>query len=357
MPMATESLRRRTLLGLAAAVCAPRRAVSATATPETVFAAWDDDRHRHHVGLLRTASADGATPPRAAIEVPTRAHGLALEPEGTLLAVARRPGDWLLRWHPRRGRIAMHWNAGARRFNGHVERRGAHVFTTETELDSGQGVVVVRDAASLRELAAWPTQGLDPHDMLFDGDSRLWVANGGIATEAATGRAKELRDMDSSLVCIDAASGERIGQWRLDDPRLSMRHLALGSDGSIGVALQAEHDNAARRAAAPLLARWSDQSLRSVGGPLLAGYGGDVASIGRMFFVSAPRAGVVAAWHPEHGWREPWPLEQACALAVSKARLWCGGAEGLREMEAGATPASGSALASGLKLDNHAVLF
>jgi len=32
------------------------------------------------------------------LEVPTRAHGLLREASGSLLAVARRPGDWLLRW-------------------------------------------------------------------------------------------------------------------------------------------------------------------------------------------------------------------------------------------------------------------
>jgi hypothetical protein len=36
----------------------------------------------------------------AALDVPTRAHGVWAEAGGTLLAVARRPGDWLLRWRP-----------------------------------------------------------------------------------------------------------------------------------------------------------------------------------------------------------------------------------------------------------------
>jgi hypothetical protein len=46
--------------------------------------------------------------------------------------------------------------------------------------------------------------------------------------------------MDPSLCVLDAASGERGNQWRLPDHLLSIRHLAMTSDGTTAVGLQYE---------------------------------------------------------------------------------------------------------------------
>jgi uncharacterized protein len=351
MPTATDLLTRRALLGAAACTALP----AWSASPATLFAAWDDGAS-HHFGLLRADAS--VLRVQASLAAPTRAHGLAVEPEGTLLAVARRPGDWLVRWHPSdrsRSKPLWHWNTSGRTFNGHIERRGDVVFTTETDAESGHGVLVLRDAATLRECAVWPTHGRDPHDFLFDGNGALWLANGGIATDAATGRAKDVQAMDSSLVRLDARSGALTGQWRLADARLSLRHLALADDGRLGIALQAEHDDAVQRDAAPLLAVWRDDELRAINGPAAAGYGGDIAAIGSRFFISATRANKLWAWHPNTAWREFADARQVCALAASRQRLWCGAADGVLSIDDDMTlPAQ--PLPRDVRLDNHVVL-
>jgi uncharacterized protein len=345
MPTAIELPSRRALLGAAACVALP--AWPAAASPTTLFAAWDDGNGAsHRIGLLRLSAT--AARVHAALDVPTRAHGLAVEPEGTLLAVARRPGDWLVRWHPSRGQPVWHWNRGGRSFNGHVERRGDVIFTSETDHESGQGVLVLRDAVTLRERAVWPTHGRDTHDFLFDGEGAVWVANGGIGTDTATGRSKDVRAMGSSLVRLDARSGEITGQWRLSDARLSLRHLALADDGRLGIALQAEHDDTAQREAAPLLAVWRSGELCAISGPAAAGYGGDIAAIGARFFVSATRANTLLAWDAEAGWIERPDMAQVCALAAAKQQLWCGGAHACVSLE-GQTWRTPPAL----RLDNH----
>src|SRR5690606_17233195 len=110
-------------------------------------------------------------------------------------------------------------------------------------LETGAGFIGVRDARSLEVFARWETGGSDPHELAL-ADGGLWVANGGIETRPETGRMKHhLERMDSSLVRLDAATGRLTGQWRLDDRRLGLRHLALAGDGTIGIALQAEHED------------------------------------------------------------------------------------------------------------------
>ena len=346
MPTVIERISRRGLLGAAAGTALP--AWPAT-TGSTLFAAWDDGA-AHHVGVLRTDQASVQV--RRALALPTRAHGLAQEPEGTLLAVARRPGDWLLRWHPARHKMQWYWHAGGRSFNGHVERRGNFVFTTETDHASGHGVIVQRSASTLRERAVWPTHGRDPHDFVFDDDGALWVANGGIGTDAATGRAKDVRAMDASLVRLDARSGALTGQWRLADARLSVRHLALASDGRLGIALQAEHDNAAERERAPLLALCHNGQLRTENGPAAAGYAGDTVALGQRFFVSATRTGKLLTWDADGICTELASAPGICALAATQQQLWCGAADGVLSIKDGILFAHQP---RALRLDNHAI--
>lgn len=349
MPTAID---RRGLLFAAAAAALP--GASQAAVPPTLFAAWDEaDGTVHRVGLVRLAPRARTV---AAIDVPTRAHGVVALPDGALLAVARRPGDWLLRWQPATRRAQWLWNEAGRVFNGHARVHAGGLYTTETDLASGQGLVVQRDLQTMQARAVWPTHGIDPHDLRFDPrdgtrDGALWVANGGIATDPATGRSKDTRAMDSSLVRLDAADGKLLGQWRLADRKLSLRHLALAADGAVGVALQAEHDDAVEREQAPLLARWQADRLDAVPGPAAAGYGGDITALGADLIVSAPRAGRVERWRAEQGWTTLQRAADACALVVDGQSLWCGAPQHWWR-----DSAADGAQAPGMRFDNHATM-
>ena len=335
----------------------PVAASDATAPPPaTLVAAWDDAAG-HRVGVL-TAAGDGDLRVEAALSVPTRAHGLLAETGGSLLAVARRPGDWLLRFGRDGRRLREHWIGPEARFNGHLllSPDGRRLYSTETELDGGAGRIGVRDTASLELLASWPTHGLDPHELMWDADGTLLVANGGIPTQPETGRAKRgLERMDPSLVRLDPADGRLLGQWRLEDPRLSVRHLAR-QGARTAIALQAEHDDPARRAAASVLALFDGARLRLAETPprSMAGYGGSVAGASGRFFVGCPRAGGTGCWHADGTWLGFAPLEEACALAARGAGVWSGGRDRGRWADgprAAAAPVDTGA--AGLRLDNH----
>lgn len=313
--------RRRFLQAAGLAIVVPARARSA---PARLAAAWDDAQGRHFAGWL-AASATALRVQRA-IELPTRAHGLHVEADGALLVVARRPGDWLLRW-PAQGPAQWRWSEPDRRFNGHLLALGGRLLTSETDLDSGAGRVVVRERRSLQVMADWASHGIDAHQLLADADGSLLVANGGVTTRPETGRVKLARDrMDSSLVRLDADDGTLLGQWRLADRRLSLRHLARHAGGGIGIALQAEHDDAAQRGAAPLLALFDGTALAIAAAPqVLAGYGGDIVATPAGFVVAATRAGGLARWSADGRWAGFTPLPEACPLAWHDGTLWAGG--------------------------------
>ena len=330
-----DQARRRWLGALALGVCLPGVAGASQGSPTRLLAAWQSDNEQC-IGLIDLSVDEARVAHR--LQVPTRAHGLFVEAGGSVLAMARRPGDWLVRWHPTSGATQWQWIEDDHRFNGHVmaSADGKTLWTTETVRDSGQGRVALRDASTLARTAAFATQGMDPHEMLVlparVGEvpaGSLLVANGGIPTQPETGRAKrDLERMDASLVALDGASGCVLGQWRLEDPRLSIRHLAWDAvSGRVGIALQAEHGDVLARHAAPLLAVWDGSSLKSAEEqPALAGYGGDIcARPGGGFLVSCTRAHKVAQFSGNGHWEICFALEDACALDEVAGTWWSAG--------------------------------
>lgn len=319
-------------------------------------AAWRaDDGER--IGLVG-AHPDGWRILRQ-LTVPTRAHGLLVEGPDRYLAVARRPGDWVLRWDGQGRELAWAWTDPGRAFNGHViaSPDGRWLYTTETDLDTGAGLIGVRERESLEKVDEWSTGGLDPHELLLDSAGRLMVANGGIPTLPETGRLKiGLERMDASLVRLSCDTGEITGQWKLDDRRLSLRHVAWCGD-QLGIALQAEHAEPDRRAAAPVLARFDGRALavcEADPSARFAGYGGDVAATIDGWAVSCPRVGRIALWRADGRWDGTLALDEACALAGGEGRLWIGGRHQVLTRQHDGRVAASDLPA--LRLDNHWVL-
>jgi uncharacterized protein len=334
--------RRNCLLALAGGLLSPGAWASPTGGPsDTLVAAWEADSE-YRVGLITVGPEHWAV--QQSVTVPTRPHALLAEPGGTVLAVARRPGDWLLRWrpgvphHPQQ----WHWIGGDRRFNGHAVASADHtlIWTTETDLETAQGLIGVRDARSLEKHGEWATHGMDPHELLVLPEpvgacpaGTLMVANGGIPTLPETGRSKrQIERMDPSLVAVDPASGKLLGQWRLDDPHLSIRHLAWDTHAKrLGIALQAEHPAPEDRWRAPVLAEWDGARLwTEPRSPDLRGYGGAVAAApGGGFMVGCPRAQALAVYSTGARWSHNLTLPDACAVAASDGRWWAGGSTGV----------------------------
>lgn len=336
---------------------------SDSSRPEArLLAAWDDAQGRHFIGLLAAGPSDTLRV-LASLSIPTRAHGLTLEREGSVLVAARRPGEWFLRWWPEGRRPAQWvWSEADRRFNGHAlaHASGQWICTVEADQESGQSLVVRRHARTLAKEDEWPTGGVDAHQLLWDGDGALLVANGGVPSLPETGRAKrQMHLMASSLVRLDTERGRQTGQWRLDDARLSLRHLVRHARGDVGLALQAEHDDPAARAAAPVLAVWDGDRLRTHTSPRpLAGYGGDIMATALGFVVSTPKADGVACWSVDGRWQGFIAVPEACALtnAAQAQGAWIGSrGAGLAwdGPESGAPQAPKDAE---FRLDNHWVL-
>ncbi len=329
-------LRRDVLQALAALLLAPSataaRAAGNKAVPQPtrIAGAWRGPAvdSTQHVGVLAVDWAGGAVAIDLACPVPSRAHGILVEPGGEWLAVAYRFGSWLWRLDAR-GRpmrkVDLGTAADDRRFAGHVIRSpdGAVLLTTELDPWTGEGFIGVRDPLSLAKLEEWRTHGSDPHQLLVDPDGNVVVANGGVL-RSPDDRKRDLDRMASSLVVLDGRNGALRGKWALGDERLSLRHLAYstivtGEQPLLGIALQAEHDDAARRAEAPVLALFDGTQLvvpsfAAQGG----GYAGDIAPAPGGFVVSCQHAGRALWWQRDRPAQLATvaELRQVCAVSA-----------------------------------------
>ena len=305
------AIERRTALGLLAAGIVgsllPIFARSEAAAPDAP--------------LYLSARADAAGEYRASgftadgarvfdVPLPGRGHSFAVRPDGNATVhFARRPGRFALVLDLLRSTVAHRVETPAgRHFYGHgvFSPDGRLLYATENDFDRERGVVGVYDAhAGYRRVGELPSHGIGPHEigLLSDGET-LVVANGGIATHPDLPRVKlNLPTMAPSLCFVDRRSGALRRELVLDPAlhRLGIRHLAVGPDNTVAVAMQYEgpaHDRV------PLVAlQRGEGPLHLLNGPpsvirAMKNYCGSVCfdPSGRIIAVSAPRGNLVTFW-------------------------------------------------------------
>lgn len=349
--------RRQFLQSTAACLLAAYKTSWATSS-QTIAIAWDDPAGKHFIGLLNLS--EQAPQITAQIEVPTRAHGLVAMPGNSVLAVGRRPGQWMLRWWPGTStKPQWLWADDDFSFNGHalLSTDQTQLYTTESNTDSAAGYLTQRDARSLAVLARWPTHGLDPHDLKWAGAHQIWVANGGVLTQAETGRAKlKSAPIDSSLVLINTQNGQLQNQWRLDDPFLSIRHLAIHVSGAVGAALQAEHPDPVQRQNAPVFSLLTPARKELTAIKIIAsraGYAADIAALEKGWAISCPRSNAALVYSLDGQSVTEHALPSACALVADTEKVLVLGQTQLAHLQEDNVRSA----PTGLQIDNHAVRF
>lgn len=244
------------------------------------------------------------------LPLPSRGHSFALRPRGQeAVHFARRPGRFALVLDLVQGAIARPVEAPpGRHFYGHgvFSHDGRLLYATENDFGGERGVIGIYDAeADCRRVGELPAHGIGPHEiaLLADGET-LVVANGGIATHPDLPRVKlNLPTMAPSLCFVDRRRGALRRELRLDPAlhQLGIRHLAVGPDDTVAVAMQYEGPAQDR---VPLVALQRDGGrLRLLQGPrsvlrAMKNYCGSVCFEpgGGIIAVSAPRGNLLTFW-------------------------------------------------------------
>ncbi len=326
------------LAGLAGLAAPLPAALGAPAAPRPLLlSARGDGRGRYFV-----SGFDGDGRPAFDLALPGRGHAVVLRPgpphgsrHGPRQAVvfARRPGGFALVLDLEAGRFLQRLDSGqGRHFYGHgvFSRDGRTLFSSENAFGSGRGVIGIRDATDgYRRLGEYPSHGIGPHDLRLLADGKtLVVANGGVLTHPDSGRAKlNLPEMSPSLAYLDLADGALRADYRLpaERHRLSIRHLAVGPEDRVAIALQYEGP---RADLPPLVAlHGGEDAIALLAAPepvqrRMRNYCGSLAldSAGETLAVSCPRGGLVTFWAPREGrFLRALALPDGCGVAPAAA--------------------------------------
>lgn len=269
------------------------------------------------------------------VNIPTgfRGHGVLQHPRypQRVLMLSRRPGREFIEADLTENRISARISCQpGRHLHGHAcfSQDGRYLYTTESDYHTGRGKVVVRDGLNYQWLAEFDSQGIGPHELKLMPDGKtLAVANGGLRTHPESGRKiLNLDTMRSSLVYLRASDGELTDEQTLAEPKASIRHLDIATDGTVAVATQLQRE------------AMSDSHLVYLGAvhkpggnlqPLLAeeaimrefnDYMGSVVvhNQQRLVAFSSPRGNLVGFWHLDSAeFVNYYPFHDVCGLAVS----------------------------------------
>ena len=311
--MASTAIDRRYFLaGLGAALlAAPGRPSAATPLPGEAYVSGRGDGRGH----FSVAAFDGDGGMLLDQALPARCHAIAVSPDGMrCVAVARRPGTFAVVVDLPSRRIVQQLAATqGRTFAGHAvfSQDGSRLLLTEDDTVREEGFVAIRAVAdAYRPAGGFRTRGVGPHELLWSADGRtIAVANGGILINPDSGRVPlNIDSMQPSLALLDAADGslQRTATLPAALHQLSIRHLALLSDGRLAFGMQYQGPIEDAVSLVGILA--PDGAVRLLDVPAhlafrVRQYIGSVASdaSGRWLAASAPRGNLVMVWDADSG--------------------------------------------------------
>ena len=308
------------------------------------------------------------------IELPERGHSFAVSPDGrSAVHFSRRPGVFALAIDLIRGTtLAAFSPPDNRRFQGHgaFGADGQRLYVSENDFEKARGVIGVYDVANgYARVGEFPSYGIGPHEIaLLPDGSTLAVANGGIATHPDMPRVKlNLPEMSPSLTYIDRRNGALLAEYRMDAAlhQLGIRHLAIGRNATVAVAMQYEGP---RDDLVPLVALKRGNELRPLSMPeatlrAMKQYCGSIAfdSSGRIIATSAPRGNIVTFQDADTGvWLSTVPVIDGSGIAPSTRPGCFIATSGLGDVfhinaRSGHAQALGGRLHAGGHWDNHLV--
>lgn len=181
-----------------------------------------------------------------------RGHGISQHPvrKSNAIMFGRRPSTMMIEVDLVSGKLINQIECDKNRHlfgHGCFSRDGKLLITAESDMLTGQGKIVIRDANHYQLLDELDSYGIGPHEIkLMPQTDTLVIANGGILTHPESGRKKlNLDSMNSSLTYLNLKNGQLIAQVKVPENKASIRHLDVADDGTVVFAMQMQRQAAA----------------------------------------------------------------------------------------------------------------
>lgn len=160
-----------------------------------------------------------------------------------------------------------------REFYGHGAWRedGGLLYATETVVETGRGIIAVRDGKTFQSLGELETYGLNPHDcVLVDSGRVLAITNGGGRAEGAA----------PCVTYVELSSQKLLDKAEISVPHINAGHLSLTPRGDL-VVVSAQRLGLPDDALGGLSIRPAGGSLTTMIEPreIVQGFRGEVLSV------------------------------------------------------------------------------
>lgn len=285
-----------------------------------IVTSWMDAQNKFKTGIMEIK--DGNISVVCEYDIPSRAHEVIYEGNGNWIVVDRIPGDWIGRYNYKKGLVNLHnIEAGTILFAGHMKKSldGKLIYTMEYDKPTGQSIVGVRNSHTFKKENEFRTGRTDPHGLILDDKGDIWVSNGGIPKHIPKdAQDVDLHPVETAISQLDAKSGNLKKEWLLDQPKLSIRHLAWGymnGEKVLGGSIKASHKTQNERKYAPALAILHKEKLEAIDFKLpYEGYVGDIAFSKGSFYLSCTWANKIAVYNPSTKKIMDYDMFESCAL-------------------------------------------
>lgn len=175
--------------------------------------------------------------------LPTRLHDMIIG--NHIIAMGRRPSEqfWVL---DKAGVIIKEViSAPNRHFYGHgcLSVDGKWLYVCENNTDTLTGCIGIYDTTTYHKVGEFDGCGIGPHEIVCHPDGvHLIIAGGGIQTEKASRLELNLDTMTPALYYMNRHTGQVVAHLCPTDPLMSIRHLAVCSDGLVVIGIQYQGD-------------------------------------------------------------------------------------------------------------------
>jgi len=192
-----------------------------------------------------------------------------------------------------------------RYFYGHgaYSMDGSLIYSTETLLQTGDGVIAIRDAKTLEIVGEFPSYGKEPHECkLINNGQTMVVTNGG----------GNIQGDAPCVTYIDIASKQLLEKVELSNARLNTGHASVNDNGSL-VVVSAPRSGLGKQHLGGVSIRPHGESMKTAASPdvITKRMQGEALSV-----AINPKEKIAAVTHPDGNMVTIWSLQSRQLLKV-----------------------------------------
>lgn len=224
-----------------------------------------------------------------------------------ILVCSRKPNASLLKYDLKGNKVAELKPLPNQHFEGHAifSLDEKFIYTTASDFEAGKGKLLKLNSHDLSLVEQFDSQGIGPHELVWQSATHIAIANTGVLTHPASGRKILNKDnIQSNIVLFNSQTHSVDHNWQVPQLGLSARHLDRMDDGSLVIGCQYKKQDQrppciafANKAKGLVFADTENESLHWN----MLGYSASIKAIpnSKQALISNPRGHLLTQWQQE----------------------------------------------------------